>query len=258
MADDIQVGRMSVPVELDLRTFERQSKAELRAAASSAAQQAGKASGDQMVAALRRQYKLRIADAREELARGLIDRREYEKRGREAAAAFNDGILSEIEKLSTGGRFSRGRFVGLTDQLKDAGIRGADEATVGIQDRFDRLQGWVRGAFAAGIVGAFTFVGGMIIGAFRRVADFIQATLERAGNVQQIEESFRNITASRGLVSDQLIARLRGATRGLVGDLELMKQANIAIQSGLPATEESLERLAFVSRRLARDRKSVV
>jgi hypothetical protein len=84
------------------------------------------------------------------------------------------------------------------------------------------------------------------------MAQGIRQTLERGGAVQIARQSFGELSISSGLDPTRTLDALRRAARSTATDLDLMASANLALQSGLPATSEQLGQLAEGARRLGR------
>jgi len=74
-----------------------------------------------LTSGLRQQFARQRAEIAEELARGLLTPSQAQQRGREAALAFNRGVLQVIDTQGAAGAFSGRRggalFVGLSNQL---------------------------------------------------------------------------------------------------------------------------------------------
>lgn len=116
-------GSVEVEVALDFERLERQKASELPAKM----RQVGARSADGFVQGLEQQYQRRMGEAREELVRGLISPKEFERRGREAAQAMNKGILQELERRGKAGQLGRAYtqdFNTLTGAFKNVGAEG--------------------------------------------------------------------------------------------------------------------------------------
>lgn len=269
MATTPDVGQLKVPVVADLTPFKRAAKTELKRAAEEAGREAGAAQARAMgrdsiallrkegaeaarafVDGLRRRMQRDVADAKEALFRGLIDRREYDRRAREAAKTFNDGILKEIERRAAQGQLTATLHHSLVEELRDVGLDAGESMSGGIRERLSTLPRWVRGVFAAGLLGAFVYVTGQVVRLFRAIGGQIRDTLTAAGESARIRGAFGNIAASRDVDSTAVLRELRQAMRGTVTDLRLMTAANVALQSGLPATAQEMGELAYIARRL--------
>lgn len=91
----------------------------------SALNRQGAEAADALVAGLTRRFQSATINAREELFRGLINRQEYERIGREAAQSFNSGILRGIERLGDRGLLGGGRYERLVGELRDVGLEAS-------------------------------------------------------------------------------------------------------------------------------------
>lgn len=271
-AENIEVGRLSVPVVADLAPIERQAKTELKRAAERIGKEAGRTisqglrgdkrathrAAEQTVAdfvdGVKRRARVATADAKEALLRGLIDRKEFEKRGREAGEAANKAILDEIRRRATAGRLRTDDFLHLTDALKVSGRKGGEkfgqEATKGAKGALGDLQKWIAGGLTVGILMAFTGIANRIIRMFQRVATQIRDTLQAGGDARTVRASFESVAGSRGADPTAMLSDLRGALRGTATDMELMRRATFALNAGLPATGQQMGELANIARRL--------
>ena len=222
------------------------------AKASAKAAEPGKAIIDQ----IRAEFQQSRGDAVEALARGLISPDEFERQGRRAAVRMRQAILSEMRKLGERGQLDQKTFQALADELEKAGATGGlkfgDAVDQGAQSRLKRLEGFIRGGFRAGIVGAMVFVAARVVRAWQDAAQKIRGLLERAGDVQAIRTAFESLATARGLDPSDLLARLERASRGTASGFDLMRTANEAMQAGLPGTEQDLARVLEVSRRLGK------
>lgn len=258
MGKKITAGRVEIDVlarvdQLDKGFREAEKKAE----------QAGRKVGDgfargmgrkgdeaakRWVQGLERVFDRDAKKAREALFRGLIDEKEYERRAAHAADRFNKGLIRGLDKLRLEGKVSDRMERELVGGLKRAGLRAGDEFGDGVEKGarpgFDRLATWIRRGFQVLVAGA-------IVHTLREVAQGVANLVDRGGKVNQIALSFQNLAASVNESAESILGGMRRAMRGTVADVNLMTQANVAMQSGLPATAENLERLAYVSRRLA-------
>jgi hypothetical protein len=271
-ANDVEVGKLTVPVALDMKEMKRQAKGELKQAAERAGREASAALGkglssdrraarqaaEQTVAdfldGVKRSARIKMADAKEVLLRGLIDNKEYAKRGREAGEAANKAILDEIRRRATAGRLKTDDFLGLTDALKVAGKKGGEkfgqEVKKGAKNPLQDLNKWLAGGFAVGVLMAFTGLANRVIRMFQRVATSIRDTLEAGGTARTLRSSFESVAGSRGADPTAMLGDLRTALRGTATDLELMRRATFALNAGLPATGAQMGELASIARRL--------
>lgn len=272
MADDIQIGRLSVPVVADFEPIRRQARGELKRTAEAIGQEAGRTisrnlRGDRretqraaeqtvkdFLDGVRRRARVQMADAREELLRGLIDEKEFEKRGRDAAEAMNQAILDEIERRANAGELRTDAYLELSEALKVSGRKGGEgfgqEANRGARAGLQDLQRWLRGGFVVGVVAAFAALASQVSRMFQRVATAIRDTLEAGGAARTVRTSFESVAGSRGADPAAMLTELRKATRSTAADLELMRRATFALNAGLPATAQQMGELANIARRL--------
>lgn len=272
MADDIQIGRLSVPVVADFEPIRRQARGELKRTAEAIGQEAGRTisrnlRGDRRTTqraaeqtvkdfldGVRRRARIQMADAREELLRGLIDEKEFEKRGREAAEAMNQAILDEIERRANAGELRTDAYLELSEALKVSGRKGGEgfgrEASKGARAGLQDLQRWLRGGFMVGALAAFAALARQISRIFRQVAATIRATLELGADAQVQRRSFLTGAARLGESPDAVLRAMREGLRGTASDLDLMRQYNEALRTGLPLTAAAMRDLTTVARRL--------
>lgn len=76
--------------------------------------------------------------------------------------------------------------------------------------------------------------------------------IRRAKEVETIARAFDNLSRGVGIVSQSFIRDLRGALRGTVSDLEIMRTTNNALLLGVVQSQEQFVRLAETARRLGR------
>lgn len=108
------------------------------AALEEAMQAGGQRAARALVRELSRAYDQTIAEARVKLAKGLIDRQEFERIRIEAANAFDRGLLAGMERLRSEGQLTDTQFARLAGRLKMVGDVGAQAATRA-QSRFRAL-----------------------------------------------------------------------------------------------------------------------
>lgn len=63
--------------------------------------------------------------------------------------------------------------------------------------------------------------------------NFIASSVEIATQNELLQNSFNNLTSSVGVVSDELMTKLKSATHGAVSDMKIMQQANQALLLGI-------------------------
>lgn len=108
------------------------------AALEEAMQAGGQRAARALVRELSRAYDQTIAEARVKLAKGLIDRQEFERIRTQAAQTFDRGLLAGIERLRSAGQLTDTQFARLANRLKMVGDVGAQAATRA-QSRFRAL-----------------------------------------------------------------------------------------------------------------------
>lgn len=127
--EDVQVGKLAIPVEfeVDKKALQGRFTREVEAEAKKIGKRQAEVQAKEFVAALEKQYQRHLGEAREELVRGLIDPKEFERRGQEAAKAMNKGILAELERRGNAGRLGGAYtddFNALSGALKAVGGEG--------------------------------------------------------------------------------------------------------------------------------------
>lgn len=254
MDDQLKLGELNIPVSMDFREMERQRKTVLKDAVNRAGKEmakgmkdAGGKSAEAFLQALEERYAARALKSRLALARGVISKKEFEKQGREAAEAMNRAIIEEIDSRSAKGDLSKTDLYGLASGLQETGEKGAQS----VRDELGSLNTWIRGTFVVGAIAALGILATSAARVFNKVADTIKDVFLRAGDRQEVEERFRNLTIGTGFDPDRLLGKLQAALRGTVSEMTLFKLVNQAIQADLPKTEEQLERLFLATRRLA-------
>lgn len=168
--EDLQVGKLNVPVEFDTtgirRDGARKLKDQLESAGTKAGTSAGEKIADGILKSLEREFEAKKGAARVAFEKGLIDRRELDRLGRKAGAEFNAGLLSAIDGIRTrgGGRIAGDAERVLSNRFKDIGeksgslfgsglSRGIRRAVVAIAAFFaaSRVAVWLRDWARAGI-----------------------------------------------------------------------------------------------------------
>lgn len=272
MSEPIDVGKLQIPVEMDLEpAFGARAKDQRRRLAEDAGVDTGNAFGrayrkafgkkqgddsaKEFLAGAKLRFDRDMGDAKEALARGLTDRRTFDEAGKKAAKAYDDALLAEIKRRADAGKLDDKTFVALTSRLKLAGTRGGTQFGRGVQDASQRgLRGLVtavRGLFLVQILGIMTRATGAMVRMWRQAGQALVSLVERGYQVDKVTQSFNRLAIAAGSVPDKVLTGLRRATRGMVTDMALMERANMAFQAGLPGTADQLEHLAYVSRRLA-------
>lgn len=172
--EDIQIGKLAIPVEADLGKFQKQARQELKDIARTAAREAGREAGQQLAEKveqafrtrmsraqgaaaqtgrkageavaerLERAYRTRMARAKLDLHAGAIDHESYQKRATEAAETFNRSLIREVNRLRAGGILSAARLQELTSQFKATGRKAGQELAAGIQEGAAEAEGGIR------------------------------------------------------------------------------------------------------------------
>jgi len=142
---------------------------------------------------------------------------------KQTGASFKQAGKSIQEALSTKGiqvdtKEVDAAIKSLESDTKQAGLQLKDFADIGKQAI--RAIGAVVGAVAAGIKLAMDAVRGL-----------------------RIETSFRVLAASAGQSSDEILAAMQRASKGVVDDITLMQKANTALQLGVAKTPEDFDKL---------------
>lgn len=259
-AENIEVGKLSVPVMADLKPLERQAKSELKQRAQSI--------GREMVADLDRAFQAAQRRARGKLADRVLPKSEFKRLGKEAAEEFNRGLDEKIGQLNRAGKLTPAKLMQLEkfrktgadagfefgDALQrrvqrpaeDAGREAGRRLTGGIMQQVNRLPSLIRAALG---VALFTWIARGLRNIARQVANI--ATL--ASTAQQVRGAFTARTQGAGMDPGELLRELRQATLGTVDSVELMRRANLLLNSELSLTERNVGELAYLFRRLAEE-----
>ncbi len=124
----------------------------------------------------------------------------------------------------------------------DIGVQGADAAARGVQKVDGALAGMGKAAISAG---AALFAGSGVIAGLTQINTLAQDAIR----VNRMGTAFENLGQRAGLASNTL-DRLRVATRGMVSDSELMRQANNAMLLGVAQNTAQMEEMTAIARRL--------
>jgi hypothetical protein len=93
----------------------------------------GQRGAQALTGALQREFKVRMAKAQQDLAEGLINERQFRKEGEKAAAEFNKGLTSGIQKLQASqGGLTTAQQAGLASRFKVPRGGGAVGLGVGL------------------------------------------------------------------------------------------------------------------------------
>jgi hypothetical protein len=88
------------------------------------AAQRGQALAENLLAGMQDTLKARQSQLREQLERGIINDKEFEARGREAAVAFNKGLLGGMDKLRSQGLMTPDMEQAIIGGLEDTAAKG--------------------------------------------------------------------------------------------------------------------------------------
>jgi hypothetical protein len=210
-----------------------------------------KSAGEQGMAALKQAFDLRMADLRNNLARGIIDPNQFKQLSDEAGTAFNAAILTKIKELGTAGQLTTGEYVKLTSQLKTVGEEGG--RSVGLLQ-----QGWDK--FKTFLTGLGTTI--LATFAVRNIVDFATSSIKMAADQQvawtQYDQTLKNVGTSLAAMHTQIadaityvqthsvfdddaaIAGLTSLTRA-TGDAQLALQALPVAMELAAAKHKTLE-----------------
>lgn len=206
--------------------------------------------GEGWIDGLRRSFALREADVRESQARGMMTPDEAAEAGREIAEEWNQAILDEIQKRAEEGTLTDDLFIQLTGELRDVGRKGGEEMAGGIRSEMDQLARWMRGGFAAAVLGSFAVIASQVGRMLRGMARRVRETLELGGDAQVQRHAFEVGAARMGESPGEVLRAMREGVRGTASNLELMQQYNKALRTDLPLTAAAMRDLTEVARRL--------
>lgn len=89
------------------------------------------------------------------------------------------------------------------------------------------------------------FMAGAVVAAIGKAIEALIDFGKEASKFKGISDSFKSMSASMGQDSEALMDKMRSSTKGMISDLELMKNANIAMSKGLDLTQvEEMARIA--------------
>jgi hypothetical protein len=184
------------------------------------------------------------AELREELYRGLVNKKEADRRGKQLAKEFNDAILAEIKRRGDLGILTQKDFAGLSGSLKKTGLEGGAQFSSGFTSQLRRLSPVIRTLLGGALLG-------FVVQSLRRITTEVSAAVRAAGEVAQVERGFASLNVKKGLSPVETLAELRDATHGTVDAMELMRRSNLLLNSDLPLTSKNIGELARLTRRLA-------
>lgn len=143
---------------------------------------AGKKSGKGFLDELRAAFNKRMGQLREQLAKGVIDQKEFRRQSDIAARAFNQGLLANIEKARKAGNLTDREYIKLTRTLKRVGDEGG--RSVGrVNSSMDRLRD-----IALKVTAAMAS-----LWVVRRVAEFGKAIFDLGSQVLAVGNQFNTV-----------------------------------------------------------------
>lgn len=89
-----------------------------------------------------------------------------------------------------------------------------------------------------------SFIGSVAYDAVRQLATSVKELVSEGLRTEAVVDSFERLSSSIGETSDVMLNATRGATKGLISDLDLMLASNKAILLGLPVTSKEMGGLA--------------
>lgn len=124
----------------------------------------------------------------------------------------------------------------------DIGTTGAQKAKADVAGVDSALAKMGSSALKAG--GAL-FAGAGVIAGYQKLSEFAGVAIQ----VERVGTAFQNLTTKAGFTGNTL-DKLRAGTRGMVSDLELMKQTNNAMLLGVAQSSQQMEEMTVIARRL--------
>lgn len=121
-------------------------------------------------------------------------------------------------------------------------LEGAEQAAASTKKVDTALAGMGKAALAAG---AAMFAAGGVIAAYQKLNSLADVAIK----TERVGDAFENLTRKARFTGDTL-GKLQSASRGMVSDFELMRQANSALLLGVGTSSEQMAEMATISRRL--------
>lgn len=189
-----------------------------------------------------------LAQARIEIGKELAAVNALDAASKAAAKAgvLGDGatISRELAQITTG------------TQRLTAGLRnveqGAKQAATSVRSSIggiDQVFGKVGGLLTGGLGGIAGAVGlGAAAVAVGQIASAVNEAVLAAERVDKLRVSFDNLAQSAGQSGDQMLKSLRGASRGMISDSDLILSANKAMLLGVADSSEELGSLLEIAR----------
>ena len=142
---------------------------------------------------------------------------------KETAEAGEQNILSKVAQSGAQGLLGRGALGGIASSL----ITG--------------------GALAGGIVAVDALTEG-----FGELIAKMKEFIEDSGSLQKVIDTFQKLSTGKGINAGEFIEQLRSSTHNLVNDVDLYREANTFMQSGLKLTQADMVKLTEATVGLAR------
>ena len=153
------------------RDSARKAEAELEASLGTA----GAKGGENFLRELKRQFETKTADLKVQLAKGIIDEKQFRAQADLAAKEFNTGLIAGMEKARAAGTLTEREYQKLSRQLKKTGQDG--------ETAFERMRGAAL-RFAATLATAVTL---------RAIVNFGRAAVKAAADS---EVAWRNLSGT--------------------------------------------------------------
>lgn len=232
------------------------------------AEQAGADAANALVAGLEQQFARRQAEIKEELARGFLTPAEAEAEGREAAKAFNAGVLSTIERVGAAGGFAAGQgtptadqpgpagYVALAGKLKDVGDAAGGAATGGVRSLIRSLSSLA--ATELGVRGGL----GSMTGVLAQMALGATVTLGVVAGLAAIAYGFRKLEEAaerarqRVKDSQDALKEASEARAAQLAEANPLAAAKIKTDDATRAETEATNELATATAKLAIARRN--
>lgn len=267
MEDEIEVGKLYVPVEYDLEALNRQAGTDLK----QRAEKHGAEFSESVVNRVRQMLgggsaKKKITDAGVELSKNLraglerdrgdiieqwsrkqLSRGQAERQWREAGERYKKALLDGIEREGAAGRLTDKGFTRLTGDLQRVGRESGEGFSTGFSQTatsgFEKFNRWVRVGF--GLVFA-----NVIIQSLRAIGSAIDQLVADAGKLDAMRRNFENVNVGRGLVPADTLREMQQGAAGTVEAVTLMREAQRLLNTELPVTAQSMGELTMLARRL--------
>lgn len=163
---------------------------------------AGEKSGKAFLREMRAAFDKRMAELKVQLAKGLIDQKEFKKQADLAARAFNTGITKGMDEARKAGKLTDAEFLKLSRTLKRVGDDG------------DTLGSRLKRAFVGGAVGAAVTLGLSRLKQF--LAESVQAAIEAEDSIVRLNAVLAPLGLSYAAVGQEVegyLDRIQKTTR---------------------------------------------